>query len=234
MITQIYTMQTIEEALAIIDAGVDHLGITPGENNLPGEVGYEKAFSIFDAVKGKVTRVALTVSTDINEIVQMVQAVQPDILHICGPSSTIMPPAALYQLRRRLPGIRIMQAISVADRSAVSLCMKYQDAADIIILDTEVSTIGGVGASGATHDWSISREIVQRSKIPVILAGGLSADNVEAAVKAVRPWGVDSLTHTNRPLENGGFRKDINKIRQFVVNANNADKANKADSAGSV
>ncbi|MBI9104532.1 MAG: phosphoribosylanthranilate isomerase [Spirochaetales bacterium] len=219
MITQIYTMQSLEEARAIIDAGVDHIGITPGENNLPGEISYKDAFEIFQAVKGEITRIAITVSTDIEEIIEMVKAVQPDILHICGPSSTMMPPPALYELRRALPGIRIMQAISVGDRSAVDLCLKYQDAADIIILDTEVSTIGGIGASGETHDWSISKEIVDRCKLPVILAGGLSPDNVAAAIKAVRPWGVDSLSCTNIPLENGGFRKDIAKIKQFVKNA---------------
>lgn len=222
MITQIYTMQSLEEARAIIKAGIDHIGITPGENNLPGEVSYEEAYRIFQAVKGQVTRAALTVSTDIDEIVKMVNAVQPDILHICGPSDTMMPPPALYELRRQLPGIRIMQAISVGDRSSIDLCLKYQDAADIIILDTEVSTIGGIGASGETHDWSISKEIVDRCKIPVILAGGLSPDNVAAAIKAVRPWGVDSLSFTNIPLEGGGFRKDIKKIEQFNTNAKNA------------
>jgi phosphoribosylanthranilate isomerase len=50
----------------------------------------------------------------------------------------------------------------------------------------------------------------------VILAGGLSPDNVAAAVRAVHPWGVDSLTHTNRPLPGGGFRKDLKRVREFV------------------
>ena len=222
MVTQIYTMQSIEEAKAVIEAGVDHIGITPGENNLPGEVGYQQAYEIFQAVKGQATRVALTVSISINEIVEMVNIVQPDVLHICGPSDTMMSPPALYELRRRLPGIRIMQAISVGDHSAVNLCLQYQDAADMIILDTEVSTIGGIGASGETHDWSISKEIVDRCKIPVILAGGLSAENVTAAIKAVRPWAVDSLSHTNIPLDGGGFKKNIEKIRQFVINAKDA------------
>jgi phosphoribosylanthranilate isomerase len=52
--------------------------------------------------------------------------------------------------------------------------------------------------------------------IPVVLAGGLSPMNVEAAVAAVRPWGVDSLTHTNRTLADGGFRKDLDLVSGFV------------------
>jgi phosphoribosylanthranilate isomerase len=41
-------------------------------------------------------------------------------------------------------------------------------------------------------------------------------ENVQAAIEAVRPWAVDSLTHTNQPLPGGGFRKDIDKIAAFV------------------
>jgi phosphoribosylanthranilate isomerase len=57
---------------------------------------------------------------------------------------------------------------------------------------------------------------VQQVQIPVILAGGLSSENVAEAIRVVRPWAVDSLTHTNRALPDGGFRKDLDRVRQFV------------------
>ncbi|NWG76280.1 MAG: phosphoribosylanthranilate isomerase, partial [Rubrivivax sp.] len=82
--------------------------------------------------------------------------------------------------------------------------------------------IAGIGASGATHDWALSREIVRQVRVPVVLAGGLSPENVGAAIRAVRPWGVDSLTHTNQPLPGGGFRKDLERVRQFVLAAREA------------
>ncbi len=71
-----------------------------------------------------------------------------------------------------------------------------------------------------THDWSISRKIVESVSIPVILAGGLSADNVAEAIEAVRPWGVDSYTHTNHPGDR--MNKDLTQVRAFVSNARNA------------
>jgi phosphoribosylanthranilate isomerase len=55
--------------------------------------------------------------------------------------------------------------------------------------------------------------------VPVVLAGGLSPENVADAIRAVRPWGVDSLTHTNHPLPGGGFRKDLEQVRGFVAAA---------------
>jgi phosphoribosylanthranilate isomerase len=73
-----------------------------------------------------------------------------------------------------------------------------------------------IGGLGRTHDWSISRRIVDEVGVPVILAGGLDADNVVAAIAAVRPAGVDSKTKTDRADGNG---KDLDKVRRFVTAA---------------
>ena len=70
-----------------------------------------------------------------------------------------------------------------------------------------------IGAVGETHDWLISREIVASVEIPVILAGGLGADNVAGAIRAVRPAGVDSKTKTDKEAGTG---KDLDKVKQFV------------------
>jgi phosphoribosylanthranilate isomerase len=53
----------------------------------------------------------------------------------------------------------------------------------------------------------------------VILAGGLSPENVEEAIQQVQPWGVDSLTKTNEQLGGGKFRKDLGRVRLFVERA---------------
>ena len=73
------------------------------------------------------------------------------------------------------------------------------------------------GARGETHDWTVSREIVEQSKIPVILAGGLTAENVGEAIATVRPWGVDSFTHTDVAGSRG--KKDAARVRAFIAAA---------------
>jgi phosphoribosylanthranilate isomerase len=221
MHTQIYTMQTPGEALAVIAAGVDHVGITPSQIGLPGEVDLAQARAIMAAVDGRAVGVALSVETDIDAIIAMTTAVRPHILHLCGPADALTP-ADVAALRARLPGMRIMQAISVAGPEAITQALAYEDVADYIILDTQAPDIPGVGASGKTHDWAISRAIVERARLPVILAGGLSPENVADAIRAVRPWGVDSLTHTNQPLPDGRFSKDLARVRQFVAAARGA------------
>ena len=222
MKVQIYTMQSVEEALEIANLGVDHLGLTPSSRGLPGEIDFWTAREIVEAVNGDAVCVALTVETEEKEIIRMARAVQPDILHLCGLENSF-PPDAVRRLRDMLPDLPIMQAISMTGPEAMEAAQSYKRVADYLILDTQAPDIEGIGASGETHDWNISREIVQEVDIPVILAGGLSADNVASAIEIVNPWGVDSLTHTNHPLPGGGFIKDLAKIKEFIKAARGFD-----------
>jgi phosphoribosylanthranilate isomerase len=200
--------------------------VTPSDRGLPGEIDVDTARAICAAVKARAghdraVSVALSVEDDLGAITTMARVVQPDVLHLCGLAGAV-PPEAVRVLRSRLPGVRIMQAIAVSGPEAIDTALAYQPVADYLILDTQAPDIDGIGASGQTHDWRISRAIVEQTQIPVILAGGLSPENVAGAIRAVQPWGVDSLTHTNRPLAGGGFRKDIERVRQFVGAARGA------------
>jgi len=218
MIVQIYTVQSPAEGLALASLGVDHIGITPSDHGLPGEISNAYAAEIFAAIGEKAVKVALTVDSDLAKIVEMVNTVIPDILHLCG-DLKLMTPAKVLELRGLLPGMQIMQAIPVMDETALQIARAYEEVSDYFILDSYSDQIGGIGAAGFTHDWSISRAIVEQSQIPVILAGGLSPDNVADAIQQVQPWGVDSLTRTNLPLGDGKFRKDLEKVKKFVERA---------------
>ncbi len=221
MKVQIYTMQTLEEAIAVAELGVDHLGITPSNCGLPGEIDFSTARAIVDGIPKHVKSIALSVETELKPIVDMVAAVQPDILHLCALEGTVSP-TDVQTLRDHLPGLPIMQAVSVAGPQAIEMALAYQDVAEYIILDTQAPDINGIGASGEIHDWAISREIVRQVNVPVILAGGLAPNNVVEAARVVQPWGVDSLTHTNQVFAQGGFKKDLVKIEAFVKNAQQA------------
>jgi len=216
---QIYSAHSPEEAVALFDIGVDHVGFTTANLGLPGEIKLETGRAIAQA-SGKKTCVALSVSSDLDEIVSMVDYIQPDIVHLCGLEGDLLPDA-VGLLRQRI-SIPIMQAISVAGPEAVDAALSYEPVSDFIILDTQAPDIDGIGASGMTHDWNISREIVQRVNIPVILAGGLGPENVYEAASFVRPWGVDSLTHTNLPTPTKAFRKDLALVKVFVEEAKKA------------
>lgn len=219
---QIYTMQSVAEALELASLGVDCLGVTPSNRGLPGEITDEAAREIVDALEGKASRVALSVESDRDAIAAMVDAVRPDVLHLCGDIAKVTPEVVRClrgNLASRYPRLKILQAIPMTGAEAFDHAQAFEPVSDMFILDSVAAHIGGIGAAGVTHDWSLSRAIVERSRIPVILAGGLHDGNVGDAIRAVRPWGVDSLTHTNKPLASGGFRKDGVRVAAFITAA---------------
>ena len=221
MITQIYTIQTPEEALAMIAAGVDHIGTTPTSCGLPGEISFDTCKAIFEAVGDKAVKSALTVADDEQEIIDMITTLRPDIVHICG-SRYYATPEFVKKAKELVPGIRVMQAIPMSGHEAVDVALKYGEFCDILILDPVSPDIDGIGAAGITHDWNDSKAICEKSKAPVILAGGLGPDNVAEAIRFVKPWGVDSLTKTNKFAADGTFVKDLDKVAAFVKAAKNA------------
>lgn len=222
MIVQIYEITTPEEALAMAALGVDHLGsvVAEGIARRPGWIDTKTAAEIVRATGSLATNVLIAISADLEEIVQIAAEVRPDILHLSmHPES--FPVEQVRALRQRLPGQRLMQAVPVGGpetrAQALSIARMFEPVVDYLIIDTKDAA--AVGATGLLNDWSIGREMVEMLSKPVILAGGLSPENVAAAVKTVRPWGVDSMTHTNFP---GSERKDPARVRAFLSAAREA------------
>ncbi|HCU97816.1 MAG TPA: N-(5'-phosphoribosyl)anthranilate isomerase [Chloroflexi bacterium] len=217
---QIYSHKTPEDALMSAKLGVDFVGVATGERGrLPLEVSYARCRDIFSAVSNDyhVSKVALTVSDDLDEIVETVAQVKPDVIHLSGDIDS-MPVGKVAKLKGIISSTKIMQAIPVIDESTIDLSLRYQAFCDYIILDTDIKSFTGIGATGSTHDWSISSKIVESVNIPVVLAGGLSSQNVAEAIRIVKPWCVDSFTHTNIFDSRA---KDPEKIRSFVESATN-------------
>lgn len=226
VIIQVYTAQSPSEAVALAGSGVDHVGVTISERGLPGEVGLATGRDIVSAIAETPARcVALTVETDSEVIREFATEVRPDTLHLCGDAERFGPEdvAALRAwLDRRALDVDLMQAIGVEGPGSVDLALRFTPHVEWLILDSVTEAVEGIGAAGVTHDWEVSRRIVEAVSVPVVLAGGLGPANVAEAVEAVRPAGVDSLTMTNRYEPDGSFTKDLDAVRRFVDRARGA------------
>lgn len=221
MKVQIYSHKSAEDAIMCVAAGVDFIGTSTGEKGrLKAEVDFATCREIFEAIpkESGAMKVALTVAWELDEIIETVQAVKPDIVHLSGDIADL-PVEQVAVLRKIISPVKIMQAIPVGGSEAVKLAVEYQPVSDYFILDTDLSDFPGIGATGAIHDWAVSAEIVKRVNIPVILAGGLSPDNVVEAIHSVKPWCVDSFSHTNLP---GSKQKDPERVKAFVEAAKSA------------
>lgn len=126
--------------------------------------------------------------------------------------------ATLRELRLALPGVRLVRALHTADAHVLDSVRALAEWVDAFILDSANPADDRVGGTGLTHDWSISRRIVEASPVPVILAGGLDGDNVAAAIATVRPYGVDANTR----LRGGDGFKHPAKVGAFARAAKSA------------
>ena len=215
MLVQIYEVQTPEEAVALARLGVDHIGVLVGDGAFPRELSTDRARAIFTALPPGAKRVALSLSADPAEIARVVELTGPNIIHI-GAAVELFSVRNTRALKDAFPDVQIMRSIPIVDEGSVECAKDYRGVADFLLLDSHEPGDRQIGGLGRTHDWSISRRIVGEVGVPAILAGGLDADNVGAAMAAVRPAGVDSKTKTDRADGNG---KDLEKVRRFVIAA---------------
>lgn len=127
----------------------------------------------------------------------------------------------LLQIKALEPQLAIIKSLVVGRHSREELlrtmCESHASV-DAYITDTFDPGTGACGATGKTHPWSISRDIVMQSPRPVLLAGGLTPENVREAILAVRPSGIDA--HTG--LEDASGRKSREKVERFVAEARKA------------
>jgi phosphoribosylanthranilate isomerase len=220
MLTQIYEVTSAEEARSIVAIGVDHIGVLVGDGLFPREQPVAVAQTIAAAITAPAKLSALFLTNDIECIAAAARRLAAPIVHL-GAAPELLQPAAVARLKASLPGVRIMRSIPVVDAESVALALSYEGIADFLLLDSYRAADRQISALGLTHDWSLSRRIVEAVAVPVILAGGLGPDNVADAIARVGPAGVDSKTKTDR---NGSHTKDLAKVRRFHANAHAAGR----------
>jgi len=211
MLTQIYEIASPEEARSIAGLGVDHIGVLVGNGEFPREQPVAAALNIAAAIAHPAKFVALMLTADTGLIETLARQLRPAILHL-GAAPDLLEPAAVARLKAKLPGLPVMRSVPVRGEASLALARSYEGIADYLLLDSYRPDDKQIGALGVTHDWRISRRIVELVCVPVILAGGLGPDNVAAAINSVRPAGVDSKTQTDRY---GTHSKDLERVRRF-------------------
>jgi phosphoribosylanthranilate isomerase len=187
----------IEDALAAVAAGADAIGLVFYAKS-PRAVSVEQAAAILQALPPFVTSVGLFVDMPRAELQALLQRLPLDLLQFHGDES----PADCEG-----HGRPYIKALRVRPGEDVAAAMAPYAGARGILLDTFVE--GVPGGTGATFDWSL---VPRQAGKPIILAGGLEAGNVAAAIRQVRPYAVD----VSGGVEASKGIKDAGKIRAFV------------------
>jgi phosphoribosylanthranilate isomerase len=134
----------------------------------------------------------LTSRTEPAGIIAQQKSCRVNTIQICDR----LVPGAHRILRESLPGVSLVQVVHVSGESSVDEASEISRGVDAILLDSgnQSLPIKELGGTGRTHDWSLSKRIVQSVDVPVFLAGGLRKENVCDAIRTVGPFGVDLCT----------------------------------------
>jgi len=216
-VVQIAGVKDAAEARLLVECGVDGIGFPLRLPVHAPDLGEAEAAKVIRELPSTARAVLITYLSDASEIAALADALGVRIVQLHGDVA----PGALARLRDADPELAIVKSLVVGRSPLPALeaeMERLSPLVDAFITDTFDPATGASGATGRTHDWNISRRLVEISRRPVLLAGGLAPDNVAEAIRRVRPAGVDA--HTG--VEDASGRKSGEKVARFVAEARRA------------
>jgi phosphoribosylanthranilate isomerase len=251
IIVQIYEVQTPSEAENLMALGVDHIGSVIVSKESWKVPSIRDTVHLVQGMDGRSSLIPLF--DDLESICFMLDYYKPDIIHFCeaitlenGPGAFCKKLVLLQKnIKKRFPEIKMMRSIPIPQPEvpnqgdALVLAGMFEAVSDYFLTDTLIVKSSGsivdlqpvkgfVGITGRTCNWDVAAQLVQSSHIPVILAGGITPDNVFDGIMQVMPAGVDSCTGTNALDPEGRsirFKKDLEKVKYMVDETRRAEKA---------
>ncbi|MFC1857144.1 hypothetical protein ACFL9U_03850 [Thermodesulfobacteriota bacterium] len=246
IITQVYEIQSPFEAEMLIGLGVDHIGSVIVSEEKWRVPSVKQTFEIVGESVSKSSLIPLF--SNLESISRVLEYYRPDILHFCEAVNRSDSCENFFETQRnikeRFPEIKIMRSLPIPPREKTATCLAlelarvFEPVSDYFLTDTLISKGSGsspcdqpvegfVGITGQTCDWDVARRLVESCRIPVILAGGISPENVFNGILSVKPAGIDSCTLTNvadhagRPVR---FKKDPLKVKRLIEAVRRAEK----------
>ncbi len=204
-------INTADAMQAALQARADLVGLV-FYGPSPRNVTIEEAGPLADYARGFAAIVALVVDADDTLLQRIVGEVNPDMLQMHGSE----PPERVAQVRAQF-GKPVMKAIKVATREDAAEALRYAEAADLILFDAKPPKgADRPGGHGATFDWSLLDGVIGR--VPFMLSGGLTHDNVADAIAATGATVVD----VSSGVESQPGVKSPDLIRRFIRAAHSA------------
>ncbi|MCS6941093.1 MAG: phosphoribosylanthranilate isomerase [Roseiflexaceae bacterium] len=207
MMIKICGVRTPDHALTAVEAGADMLGLVFASSRR--QVSVEEAASIADSARLAAIdrgRPIVVVGVFVNETVERIR----DIARFCGLDGVQLSGDEPVIYADHLSPLLVIKAIRFDDTAEERTWLAHDWSHVRLLVDARVP--GSYGGAGVVADWGRAAELARWR--PLILAGGLTPENVADAVARVRPWGVD----VSSGVESNGV-KDHGKIRAFIAAA---------------
>lgn len=206
-----------EEARLAIRYGADALGLVAAMPSGPGVISEDRIAEIAAFVPPPVATFLLTSERSAEAVIQQQRRCRASTIQLCDR----LIKGSHQDLREALPGISIVQVIHVTGEASFDEALAVAPHVDALLLDSGNPTLAvkQLGGTGRAHDWTISRRIRDAISRPVFLAGGLHAENVQEAVRQVRPFGVDlcSGVRTDDALDEQKLNAFISRLHRMTT-----------------
>jgi len=191
-------MTRVEDALLAAELGADAIGVVLTARS-KRQVSLRQARAIVEAMPPFVTTVALCMDDEANLVQEIIDTVRPSMLQFHGNESD--------EWCKQF-GQPYLKAIAMGEGAAALYQLHDHPHAAGLLLDGH--GLGEAGGSGKLFDWSLMpRDLKQ----PLLLAGGLTPQNVAAAIHIAQPWAVD----VSSGIESAPGIKDHGKMREFIA-----------------
>lgn len=202
-IIKICGIKTLKDALAAIEAGADYLGFNfyPKSVRFIEKESCAKITSVLKKEHPQIRLVGVFVNSPMDEVKNVLETCHLDLAQLHGDEA----PEMLESLNGKA-----FKAIRLTSESAETSVYPFLKSALLPAMLVDAAVKGVYGGSGVTADWSAAAELAK--KYPLLLAGGLTPENVADAVRQVKPWGVDVASG----VESAAGEKDASKMSAFV------------------
>ena len=197
-----------EDLQTAVALGVDALGFVVGVPSSPRNLSQKQAEKLINQVPLFVTSVLVMVPQSVDAIFQTCQCLRPNAVQLHG---DIM--IDTEKLRTILSNTSLIRAINARSVMLNGGASDVSKAFDAVLLDSFAQ--GKSGGTGLVHDWNLSKRVKRTiHPTPLILAGGLTPENVQEAIHTVQPYAVDVSTG----VESHPGTKDPTKVLTFIRN----------------
>lgn len=195
-----------------IRLGADALGLVGKMPSGPGPIEDTLIASIVKNIHPPVSSFLLTSEQSARGIIDHVKRVHTNTVQVVDELAE----GKYEEIHDELPHLNIVQVIHVTGEESIKQALRVHEWVDALLLDSgdPKAAIKTLGGTGNTHNWEISKKIVETVSVPVFLAGGLHAGNVQLAIRQVRPFGVDvcSGVRTNGKLDRAKLESFITAV----------------------